>query len=161
MSRPSTPLPCEITMKTIVDNKKAFREVDVTEKFEAGLVLTGTEIKSIRAGQVVIGQSFIRLQRGEGWLINCNISEYTEGSWNNHTPTRKRKLLLHKREIKRLQGRVEEKGFTVVPLRLYLNERGLAKLQIGLGRGKKIHDKRRDLKTRDMNREIQRAMRNR
>lgn len=146
-------------MKTVVENKRAFREVDITEKFEAGLVLTGTEIKAIREGKVVIAQAFIRIQRGEAFLINCNISEYAQGSWTNHTPTRKRKLLLHKREIRKLRGRVEEKGFTVVPLKLYLNDRGLAKLQIGLGRGKKLHDKRHDLKKRDTQREIQRAIR--
>lgn len=146
-------------MKTVVENKRAFREVDITEKFEAGLVLTGTEIKAIREGKVVIAQAFIRIQRDEAFLINCNISEYAQGSWTNHTPTRKRKLLLHKREIRKLRGRVEEKGFTVVPLKLYLNDRGLAKLQIGLGRGKKLHDKRHDLKKRDTQREIERAIR--
>lgn len=144
--------------KLVADNRKAWRELDVLEKFECGIVLQGTEIKSIRTGQVQLGQAYVRVDGDEVFLVGASISEYEKGSWTNHSPTRRRKLLLHKREIHKIRSRIEEKGLTVLPLKLYITKRGWAKLQIGLGRGKKLHDKRQDAKKRDTDREIRRAI---
>ncbi len=148
-------------MKIIAQNKKAYRELQIQEKLEVGLVLTGTEVKSIRAGQVTLGEGYVHLVDGEAYLVKAHIAEYNPGSWTNHHPTRRRKLLLHKRELKRWRSKVEERGLTVVPLKIYLNERGLVKLEIGLGRGKKLHDRRQDMKKRDANRAIDRELRRR
>jgi len=148
-------------MKTIARNKKAFREIHVEEKIEAGIALTGTEIKSVRAGKVTLDQAYVQVKRGEVWLISANIAEYAQGSYNNHSPSRKRKLLLHKREIRKLQTKIDERGFTILPISLYLTDKGLAKVQIGVGRGKKLHDKRQDIKNRDIKREIDRQMKER
>ncbi len=148
-------------MKTIARNKKAFREIHVDDKLEVGMVLTGTEIKSIRAGKVTIDQAHVQLKKGEMWLIGANIAEYSQGSYNNHAPDRPRKLLLHRREIRKLKAKVDQRGFTILPISLYLNDRGFAKMQIGVGRGKQLHDKRLDLKKRDIKREIDRQMKDR
>lgn len=148
--------------KTIADNRKARHEYFIEEEFEAGLVLTGTEVKALRAGKANIAESYASPESGRGgvelWLINSNIPEYKQGNRENHAPKRARKLLLHKREVNKLVGAVERKGYTVVPLRLYFNDRGIAKVKIGLGKGKALHDKRATAKKRDWGREKARLM---
>jgi SsrA-binding protein len=140
---------------TVALNRKARHEFTIDETFEAGLVLTGTEIKSIRAGRVNLAEAYARIERGEAWLIGAHIATYEQGNRNNHEPTRTRKLLLHRDQIAELIGRTQAKGFTLVPLRLYLRD-GIAKLEIGVARGKKTHDKRRAIAERDMRRDLQR-----
>jgi len=146
--------------RLVSGNRKAFHEYAIEETYEAGLVLTGTEIKSIRAGQVNLRESFARIDRGEAWLINMHIAPYDHGNRYNHEPMRNRKLLLHRREINQLVGRVETKGLTLIPLKLYLKG-GRAKIELGLGRGKKLYDKREAIAERDVKREIERAIRTR
>lgn len=148
-------------MKVVAQNKKAYREYQITEKLEAGIALTGTEAKSVRAGNVQLGDAYVQIIDGEAYLVKATIAEYAQGSWTNHDPTRRRKLLLHRREIRRLRGKIEERGLTLVALRLYLNDRGLVKVELGLGRGKKLHDRREDMKKRDASRAIERALRER
>ncbi len=137
----------------IVENRRARFEYHILESFEAGLVLTGTEVKSVRAGGVSLSEAYARFRDGEAWLLGMHIPPYTHGSFSNSEPTRPRKLLLHKEEIARLQSRVAEKGLTIVPLRLYFT-RGIAKIQLGVARGKKMWDKRADAAKRDVQREI-------
>jgi SsrA-binding protein len=141
-----------------VDNRRARFEYFFLERFEAGLVLTGTEIKSIRAGGVSLNEAFVRARDGELWLLAMHVPPYKEASWTNHDPRRPRKLLLHREDIDRLAGRAAEKGLTIVPTHLYF-KRGKAKVEIALARGKKLWDKRRDIKDRDAAREISRATR--
>ena len=149
--------------KTIAENRKARHEYTIEEEFEAGLVLTGTEVKALRAGKANIAESYASPENGDAgvelWLINSNIPEYKQGNRENHAPRRPRKILLHKREVNRLVGAVERKGYTIVPLRLYFNDRGLAKLKIGLAKGKALHDKRAAAKDRDWGRQKQRLLR--
>ena len=142
-----------------IRNKKAFYQYHVLEKVEAGIALAGTEVKSIREGNVTLAESYARLDGHEVFLVDCHIPEYRAGGWTNHDPRRKRKLLLHKREIVKLKVRVEEKGLTIVPLRLYFNARGYAKIELGVCRGKQRHDKRQAMKARDAEREISRESR--
>jgi SsrA-binding protein len=144
--------------KTIVTNRRARREYFIEESFEAGLVLTGSEIKSIRAGRVNLQDSYITIREGEAWLLNCHIAPYKQASSLNHEPKRDRKLLLHRRQINRLAGKVQAKGYTIVPLRLYLKN-NRAKVEIALARGKKLYDKRDALAKRQAEREVQRALR--
>jgi SsrA-binding protein len=139
-------------------NKRAYFEYHVLEKHEAGIELRGTEVKSIREGSVNLAESYARVLDGQLFLVNCHIPEYRAGGWTNHDPRRSRKLLLHRREIDKLAGKVELKGLTIVPLRLYFNARGFAKLEIGLCKGKQTHDKRADLKRREADREIRRQL---
>ncbi|MEM7166108.1 MAG: SsrA-binding protein SmpB [Planctomycetota bacterium] len=146
-------------MKVVARNKKAHREYQIQDKLEAGLSLRGTEVKSIRLGHVQLGDAYVQIKDEEAYLVKANISVYDKGSWTNHEPSRRRKLLLHKREIRKLQGKINERGLTVVPLQMYLNDKGLVKVEIGVGKGKQYHDKREDLKRRDAARDIQRAMR--
>ena len=146
-------------MKVIVQNKKARREYQILERLEAGIALRGTEVKSVRAGNVQLADSYVSIVEGEAYLVKLNIAEYAQGSWTNHSPTRRRKLLLHRREIRRLRSKIDERGLTIVPLKIYLTEKGLVKVELGLARGKKLHDKRNDMKRRDAERSIQRAMR--
>jgi SsrA-binding protein len=141
--------------KTIALNRRARHEYTIDDTFEAGIVLTGTEIKSIRAGKVNLAESFARVERGEAWLIGAHIAPYEQGNRNNHEPTRTRKLLLHRDQIAELVGKTQAKGFTLVPLRLYIRN-GMAKLELGIARGKKAHDKRRSIAERDMRRELER-----
>jgi SsrA-binding protein len=143
--------------KLITSNRKARRDYEILETFEAGLVLTGTEVKSLRSGKASLAEAYARVQGDEVFLIGAHIPEYTHGNRQNHEPTRPRKLLLHRREIERLRGKVLEKGLTLVPLRLYWR-RGRAKLEFGLGRGKKAWDKRQDTAKREADREIDRVM---
>ncbi|MFZ0574341.1 MAG: SsrA-binding protein SmpB [Candidatus Cybelea sp.] len=137
----------------IVENRRARFEYHILESFEAGLVLTGTEVKSMRAGGVSLSEAYARIRDGEAWLLGMHIPPYKQGSFSNAEPNRPRKLLLHKEEIARLQSRVGEKGLTIVPLRLYFT-RGIAKVQLGVARGKKLWDKRADAAKRDVEREI-------
>jgi SsrA-binding protein len=141
--------------KTVAVNRRARHDYAIDETIEAGLVLTGTEIKSIRAGRANLAEAYARIERGEAWLIGAHIAPYEQGNRNNHEPTRTRKLLLHRDQIAELIGRTQAKGFTLVPLRLYIRD-GLAKLEIGIARGKKAHDKRRAIAERDARRELER-----
>jgi SsrA-binding protein len=141
-----------------IRNKRAFHEYHVLEKVDAGIALQGTEVKSIRDGKITLGESYVRVDNDEVYLVNCHIPEYKPGSWTNHDPNRKRKLLLHRKEIVKLRVRIEEKGLTIVPLRLFFNQRGYAKIEIGVCRGKQLHDKRQAMKERDANRDIARQI---
>ncbi|MBY6241867.1 SsrA-binding protein SmpB [Methylosinus sp. Sm6] len=148
--------------KVVADNRRARFDYEIGETFEAGLALTGTEVKSLRTGKATIAESYAHVDRqGEAWLVNANIPEYLAGNRFNHEPKRLRKLLLKQREIAKLAQGVEREGMTIVPLRLYFNARGRAKLQIALGRGKKLHDKREVEKKRDWGREKSRLLRER
>ena len=147
--------------KIVAENRRARHEYFVEDVIEAGLVLTGTEVKALREGKANIAESYAAPEDGAIWLINANIPEYSAGNRENHEPKRKRKMLLHKREVDRLAQAVERKGFTIAPLRLYFNERGRAKLEVGLAHGKKLHDKRDSAKDRDWSRQKQRLLRDR
>ena len=138
-------------------NRRARHEFTIDETFEAGLVLTGTEIKSVRAGKANISNAYARIEKGEAWLIGADIAPFEQGNRYNHEPKRSRKLLLHRRQIDELLGRAQQKGQTIVPLRLYLS-RGKAKIELGLARGKQQHDRRRDIADRDARRDIARAL---
>ena len=143
--------------KLICNNKKAYHDYFIEEKLEAGLVLQGTEVKSLRAGKADLNDSFMLVRDGEAYLHNLNISHYEFGNRQNHQPDRNRKLLLHRREIDRLYGRIREKGLSVIPLRLYFKD-GLVKVEIGLAKGKKLYDKREDMKAKDSHREVAQAL---
>ncbi len=143
------------TKKVITTNKKAFHDFIVTEKYTAGIVLFGTEIKSIRKGGINLKDSFAKIEDMEIFLYNCHISPFEGGNRNNHDPKRVRKLLLNKKEILKILGKIKQDSFTVVPLELFI-ERGFAKLEIGLCKGKKLHDKREALKKKDIQREVAR-----
>ena len=144
--------------KLIANNKKAAHDFFFLEKYEAGLVLSGTEIKSIRAGGANLRDSFARIDKGELWVYNMNISPYDKGNRYNTDPMRPKKLLLHKREIRKLIGLVSKQGLTLVPLDVYLNNKGMAKLTLAVARGKKLYDKREDIAKRDAARDIDRRM---
>ena len=141
-----------------IDNRRARHEYEILESVEAGVVLTGTEVKSIREGGASINEAYARFRDGEAWLLGMHVAPYKQGSFSNAEPNRPRKLLLHKEQIAHFQGRVGEKGLTIVPLRLYFT-RGMAKVQLGLARGKKLWDKREDSAKRDVEREIARHVR--
>ena len=146
-------------LRVIADNRKARFNYEIGEVFEAGIALTGTEVKSLRNGRATIAESYADSRNGEIWLVNANIPEYLQASRFNHAPKRPRKLLLHKRQIHKLAAAVEREGMTIVPLRLFFNEKGRAKVDIALGRGKKLHDKRETEKKRSWDREKGRLMR--
>lgn len=137
-------------------NRQAFYEYFFDDKYIAGLQLLGTEVKSLRAGRVSFNDSYCLFQDGELYLRSLHIAEYSHGTTNNHDPVRERKLLLNKRELKKLASGIKEKGYTIIPLRIFFNEKNLAKIEIGLGKGKKLHDKRETIKQRDIEREIKR-----
>ncbi len=145
--------------KIVADNRKARFNYLIGETFEAGIQLAGTEVKSLRQSKATIAESYVSPERGEIWLINANIPEYLQANRFNHEPKRPRKLLLNKRQIGRLMGAVQREGMTIVPLKLYFNERGMAKLEIALAQGKKLHDKRETEKARDWAREKGRLIR--
>jgi SsrA-binding protein len=149
-----------VGIKVIATNRKARYQYHFHDTYEAGLVLKGSEIKSIRASQVSLQEGFVVFEGGEAWLVNVHVAPYHPASRENHEPRRKRKLLLHRREIERLRSRVQEKGFTVVPTRLYLKD-GRAKVEIALARGKKLHDKRQAIAERDSKRQVDRALKER
>jgi SsrA-binding protein len=141
-----------------IENKRARFEYEWLEQFEAGVVLTGTEIKSIRTGRISIAEAYARVRDGELWLLSMHVPPYKEGSFSNVDPNRPRKLLMHRSEIDRLAGKVSERGLTLVPVRLYF-KRGRVKISLALARGKKIWDKRKDVRDRDVQRELARAVR--
>ncbi len=149
--RPPAPTPT-------IENRRARFEYEWLEQFEAGIVLTGTEIKSIRTGQISIGEAYARIRDGELWLLSMYVPPYKEGSFSNVDPNRPRKLLVHKKDIDRLSGRVSEKGLTLIPVRLYF-KRGIVKISIALARGKKTWDKRRSEAERDVKRDLERVAR--
>src|SRR4051812_2907649 len=139
-----------------IKNRQAFFEYYIDDKYVAGIMLTGTEVKSLREGKASFNDSYCIIQKGELWIRSFHISEYTHGTVNNHDPIRERKLLLNRRELKKLESKMKEKGYTIVPLRLFFNEKNLAKLEIGLAKGKKLHDKRESIRQRDTEREMKR-----
>jgi SsrA-binding protein len=143
--------------KVIAQNRKAWRDYRIDDTFEAGLVLSGTEVKSLRAGRASLVDGFAEVQDNEVWLHGVHIPQYTQGTWTNHEPRRRRKLLMHRQEIDKLAARVAERGLTIVPLSLYFKD-GRAKVEIGVGRGKRSYDKRQDMARRDADREVARAM---
>ncbi len=146
---------------SICRNRKATFRFEILEKVECGLILRGTEVKSLREKDCTLEEAYARLEDGELWLIGLHISPYSHGHCANHDPLRRRKLLLHRREIAKIRPKVEQRGLTLVPLRIYFNERGFAKVTIGLARGKRIADKRQDMKTRDHQRDMEREIRSR
>jgi SsrA-binding protein len=146
--------------KLIVDNRRARHDYELLERFEAGLVLTGTEVKSLRQGRVSLGQAFGDLRDGELWLVGAEIATYEQGNIANHEPARDRKLLLHRSELSSLYGKVREKGLTLVPTRMYWKD-GRAKVELALARGKQTIDKRRDIAKREADRAMQRALKSR
>ena len=142
--------------KLICANKRARRDYAIDEIYEAGMVLVGTEVKALRQGKANLKDSYARIKGGEVFLVDSHISPYSHGNQFNHDPDRTRKLLMHKREIRKLYGKTRERGFTLIPLRMYFKD-GKAKVEIGLGKGKKLYDKREDLKRRAMEREVERS----
>ena len=144
--------------ETIAVNRRARHDYHVDETVEAGIALTGTEIKSIRAGKVSLSEAYARVERGEAWLVGMTIAPYEGGNRENHEPRRDRKLLLHREEIDELLGRTRAKGLTLIPLRLYISGRGRAKVELGLARGKQQHDRRREIAARDARRDVDRAL---
>jgi len=148
------------SIKVITENRKARHDYHIEETYEAGIVLSGTEVKSLRLGRANLTDSYAGVENGEVFLYNCHISPYDHGNRFNHEPKRKRKLLLHRREINRLVGLTQQKGYTLVPLRMYFT-RGLAKVELALARGKRSYDKREDLAKRDTQRQIARALKER
>ncbi len=144
--------------KTISLNRRARHEFAIDDTVEAGIVLTGTEIKSIRAGKVSLADAYARIERGEAWLVGAHVAPWEGGNRWNHEPKRDRKLLLHRAEIDPLLGRTKSKGLTLVPLRLYIDGRGKAKLELGLGKGRQLHDRRREIAARDARRELERDL---
>ena len=149
----------ERRFKSVAENRKARFNYEIGETYEAGIVLTGSEVKSLRSGKGSIAESYADARDGEIWLINANIPEYLQAHRFNHPPKRPRKLLLHQRQINKLAGAVEREGMTIVPLRIYFNDRGRAKVEIALAKGKKLHDKRETSKKRDWDREKGRLLR--
>lgn len=145
-------------IKIIAQNRRARHDYDLLERFEAGLVLTGTEIKSIRDHKISLQNSFVQARNGELWLVDANIAPYVHGNRENHEPTRPRKLLLHRREIGKVMDAITTKGITLIPLRVYL-KKGRAKLEFAIARGKKLYDKRQDLARQDARRQVERALR--
>lgn len=149
-------MPRETGRTLVAQNKKARHDYQIGETYEAGLVLTGTEVKTLRMGRVSLAEAFATVDDGEVWLRNVNIPEYEFGTWRNHAAKRSRKLLLNRKEIRRLQTAAKDRGFTLVPTRLFINERGLAKLVLAIARGKKEYDKRQSIRERDDRREMDR-----
>ena len=150
----------ERRLKVVAENRKARFNYEIGDTFEAGIALTGSEVKSLRSGKATIAESYADAKGGELWLVNANIPEYLQaGPFNNHAPKRPRRLLLHQREIDRLSTAVDREGMTIVPLKLYFNERGRAKVEVAVARGKKLHDKRETLKKRSWDREKSRLLR--
>jgi SsrA-binding protein len=157
VSSKSAPQGANGEIKPVAQNRKARHLYHVLEVLEAGLVLTGTEVKSLRNGKVAMGDAYAMIEGEEAWLLNLHISPYEEGNRFNHEPLRRRKLLLHRRDIRRLIGKTREKGLTLVPLRIYFRK-GWAKVEIALAKGKKSHDKREDIARRDAERDMARAL---
>ncbi len=144
--------------QTIALNRRAHHEYTITDTVEAGIVLTGSEIKSVRANKVNLSDAYARIEKDEAWLIGAHIAQFAQANRWNHEPKRVRKLLMHRSEIDELKGKMGAKGLTLIPLRLYISQRGRAKLELGLGRGKQLHDKRRDIADREAKRDVAREM---
>jgi len=147
--------------KVIATNRKAHRDYKILESVESGIELKGSEVKSLRAGRANLDDAFARIEGGEVILYSLHISPYAQASYQNVEPTRERKLLLHKKQIARLSGQVAQRGSTLIPLKIYFNDRGIAKVELALGRGKKLYDKREDMKRRDQNLEMRRILKHR
>jgi SsrA-binding protein len=147
--------------KVVATNRKAFHDYFIEERYEAGIMLQGTEVKSLREGRVNLQDSYASVRGSEVFLHQCHISPYSHGNIMNHEPTRVRKLLLHKIEIHKLLGKTQQKGLTLIPLRIYFSKRGYAKVELGLAKGKKLYDRRETIKTREAGREVQRAIKER
>jgi SsrA-binding protein len=147
--------------KVVATNRKAFHDYFIEERYEAGIMLQGTEVKSLREGRVNLQDSYASVRGSEVYLHQCHISPYSHGNMMNHDPTRVRKLLLHKAEIHKLLGKTQQKGLTLIPLRIYFSKRGYAKIELGLAKGKKLYDRRETIKTREAGREVQRAIKER
>jgi SsrA-binding protein len=143
---------------TEIRNRSAYHEYFIDAKYEAGMVLLGTEVKSIRDGKVSFNDSYCLIHKGEIWIKSLHIAEYSHGNINNHEAMRDRKLLLKKKEIKKIESKLKEKGYTLIPLRMYFNEKALIKIEIGLAKGKKLHDKRETLREKDAEREMKRQL---
>lgn len=152
-------MPLTFLCMSEIKNRSAYFEYFIDDKFDAGIVLLGTEVKSLREGKASFNDSYCIIHKGEIWLKSMHIAEYSHGTVNNHDPVRDRKLLLNKREIKKIETKLKEKGYTLIPLRIYFNEKNLAKIQLGLGKGKKLHDKRESIKQKDVEREMKRYLR--
>jgi SsrA-binding protein len=151
----------EKSEKAVATNRKAYHDYFIEEKFEAGIMLQGTEVKSLRDGRVNLQDSYASVREGQIFLHHCHISPYSHGNLSNHEPLRTRKLLLHRKEINKLLVKTQQQGLTIIPLRIYFSKRGLAKVEIGLAKGKKQHDRRESDKTREASREVERAMKER
>lgn len=151
----------EAADKVVATNRKAFHDYFIEERYEAGIMLQGTEVKSLREGRVNLQDSYASVRGSEMFLHQCHISPYSHGNIMNHDPTRVRKLLLHKTEIHKLLGKTQQKGLTLIPLRIYFSKRGYAKVELGLAKGKKLYDRRETIKTREAGREVQRAIKER
>jgi SsrA-binding protein len=149
-----------MAIKTMATNRKAYHNYHIGDSVEAGIALTGTEIKSVREGKVSLADAYVRPEDGELWLLNAHIARYDAGSYMSHQPTRPRKLLLHRKQIDSLTGKVQERGFTLLPLRLYIKD-SLAKVEVALARGKRLYDKRAAIARHDADREIERAIKRR
>ncbi|TKB92939.1 MAG: SsrA-binding protein SmpB [Nitrospira sp.] len=147
--------------KIVATNRKAYHDYFIEEKFEAGIVLKGTEVKSLRDRRVNLQDSYADVKEGEVFLHHCHISPYSHGNMMNHDPIRTRKLLLHRKEINKLLGKTQQKGLTLIPLRIYFSERGQVKVELGLAKGKKQHDRRESIKAREAGREVERAIKER
>ncbi len=147
---------CSFDAMTEIKNRSAYYEYFIDAKYEAGIVLLGTEVKSLRAGRASFNDSYCIIHKGEIWIKSLHIAEYSHGTVNNHDPVRDRKLLLQKREIKKIEAKLKEKGYTLIPLRVFLNDKNLIKIEIGLGKGKKLHDKRESIRQKDVEREMKR-----
>jgi len=147
--------------RVVAENRKARHRFEILERLECGVALVGTEVKSMRNGKVSLDEAYARVKDREVWLVGCDIPEYKQAGVWNHPPKRPRKLLMHRRELEKFADKATQKGLTLVPLRMYFNARGIAKVELGLCKGKKLHDKREDLKKRDARRDVERAMRRR
>lgn len=147
--------------RIVAENRKARHKFEVLDTLECGLMLVGSEVKSLRAGRISLDEAYARVREGEVWLIGCDIPEYPQATIWNHEPKRPRKILLHRREVRKFANQAHEKGLTLVPLKMYFNERGVAKLLVGLCRGKQLHDKREAMKKADVQRNLARMMRGR
>ncbi|HUQ65119.1 MAG TPA: SsrA-binding protein SmpB [Flavitalea sp.] len=142
-----------------IRNRQAYYDFFIEDKYDAGMVLTGTEVKSLRGGRASFNDSYCYFHRGEMWIKSLHIAEYSHGTSSNHDPLRERKLLLNKKELKKIESKIKEKGVTVVPLRIFFSEKGIAKIEVGLGKGKKLYDKRETIKERDNQREMKKFTR--
>ena len=142
-----------------IRNRQAYYDYFIDDKYDAGMVLTGTVVKSLRAGRASFNDSYCYFHRGEMWVKSLHIAEYSHGTSSNHDPLRERKLLLNKKELRKIESKIKEKGVTVVPLRIFFSDKGLAKIELGLGKGKKLYDKRETIKQRDNQREMKKFIR--